>query len=220
MLRFLAGLLVVFLGTVALAEETWKVNTLAVEGEPSVKGGKVTLSWEGEFINDTTQNVTLHAVLELLDDKGGALKELETSAVNVKRFGKQELKEKFQISADVWEKTKNMGQWGERSKKDPVNGPRIRLVELFGTSWCKYCAKARDFMADEHVEYVDYDVERDKDAADRLQELSGGKRYPTLAIDGKLAIVGWSEQKYKEMLFPATESKKEKSKLPREQPVH
>jgi len=72
-------------------------------------------------------------------------------------------------------------------------------VELYTTSWCPYCKKARDFFNAKGISFTEYDVEKDKDAARRLQELGGHSGVPVAVIDGQ-RIHGFSAAAYERAL--------------------
>ncbi|MEO8026582.1 MAG: glutaredoxin domain-containing protein [Bryobacteraceae bacterium] len=63
--------------------------------------------------------------------------------------------------------------------------------ELFGTSSCPYTADMREWLDWKQYEFVEYDVEADSDARDRLIEVSGQRAVPVLLEDGKVSRVGW-----------------------------
>ena len=54
-------------------------------------------------------------------------------------------------------------------------------VVMYGTSWCGYCAKARSEFADNSIDYVEWDVEKNTDAATRFKQL-GGNGYPLIYV--------------------------------------
>lgn len=65
-------------------------------------------------------------------------------------------------------------------------------VELFGTGRCPYTLEMREWLEWRHVEFVEYDVEIDTEARERMHDLSGGQRtVPTLVEDDKVVQVGW-----------------------------
>lgn len=72
-------------------------------------------------------------------------------------------------------------------------------VELYSTSWCPYCKKARDFFRAKGISFTEYDVEKDKDAARRMQQLDGRGSVPFAVIDGR-GIHGFSEAAYEKAL--------------------
>jgi glutaredoxin-like YruB-family protein len=72
-------------------------------------------------------------------------------------------------------------------------------VELYTTSWCPYCEKARDFFRAKGISFTEYDVEKDKDAARRLQQLAGRSGVPVAVIDGQ-RIHGFSAAAYERAL--------------------
>lgn len=64
--------------------------------------------------------------------------------------------------------------------------------ELFGSASCPFTQDAREWLEFKRHEYVEYDVEADKDALTRMQVLTGGQRtVPVLVEDGKVVQIGW-----------------------------
>jgi len=72
-------------------------------------------------------------------------------------------------------------------------------IELYVTSWCPYCKKARNYLESRGIEYRLYDIERDAAAAGRKRQLAPNSGVPVAIIDGKL-ISGWSLQAYEAAL--------------------
>ena len=65
-------------------------------------------------------------------------------------------------------------------------------TELFGTSWCEYTGQMRDWLEWRGVDYVEYDVERDAHARQRMAAIAPGEpTVPMLVEDGNLVQVGW-----------------------------
>jgi glutaredoxin 3 len=59
-------------------------------------------------------------------------------------------------------------------------------VELYVTAGCPYCASAREDLEWRGVDFVEYDVEQDRDAYERMLELTGGNRtVPVIVEEGK-----------------------------------
>lgn len=67
-------------------------------------------------------------------------------------------------------------------------------VELFTTNWCGYCRKARAYLQQQGVSYREYDVEKDRAAAQRKQQL-GGSGVPFAIINGQ-KILGFDPEAY------------------------
>jgi len=78
------------------------------------------------------------------------------------------------------------------TKKQPYQNNR---VELFSTSWCKYCKMARAFLIENSIPFQEYDIEKDKVAAERKKKLSGRSGVPFALINGK-SIYGFSKGSY------------------------
>lgn len=76
---------------------------------------------------------------------------------------------------------------------------RSTSVEIFITDWCRYCTQAVEFLRQNNVPYVAYDIEKDKSAARRKEQLSGRRGVPFAIINGK-KIQGFSEEAYSRLL--------------------
>jgi glutaredoxin-like YruB-family protein len=72
-------------------------------------------------------------------------------------------------------------------------------VELYTTSWCPYCQKARDFFRSRGIAFTEYDVEKDKEAALRKKKLDNRNGVPFVVIDGR-TVHGYSDAAYEAAL--------------------
>lgn len=65
-------------------------------------------------------------------------------------------------------------------------------LELYGTKACQYTQEMREWLEWRGAEFVEYDVEADRAARERMRELSGGQRtVPVLIEEGRVVQVGW-----------------------------
>jgi thioredoxin reductase (NADPH) len=59
-------------------------------------------------------------------------------------------------------------------------------ITLFGADWCPDCRRTKAFLKDNNIEYTFIDVDLDKEATARVEEINNGKRIiPTLIIHEK-----------------------------------
>ena len=72
-------------------------------------------------------------------------------------------------------------------------------VELYVTSWCGYCKKAKAFFRSRGIRFVEYDVERNPAAARRMSRMTASSGVPFVVING-YRIQGYSEAAYKKAL--------------------
>lgn len=64
--------------------------------------------------------------------------------------------------------------------------------ELYGTASCPYTQEMREWLEWQKKKFVEYDVERDPIARERMRSLAGNPRtVPVLVEDGKILQVGW-----------------------------
>jgi glutaredoxin len=62
-------------------------------------------------------------------------------------------------------------------------------VVLYCTSWCPDCRRARAYLKDHQIDYVEIDVGRDREAAARLRGwANGNETTPTFDIHGTIVL--------------------------------
>jgi glutaredoxin len=79
-------------------------------------------------------------------------------------------------------------------EKSP-QAPEAPSVEIYVTSWCVYCTKAKKFFRSKGIEFVVYDIEKDENAARRMMSLTSKRAVPFVVINGN-EIQGYSEEAY------------------------
>jgi glutaredoxin len=72
-------------------------------------------------------------------------------------------------------------------------------VVLYTTSWCPYCRKARDYFRSRGIDFTEYDIEKDKEAAVRKRQLDGIGGVPFAVINGRF-VRGFSASAYDKAL--------------------
>ncbi len=86
----------------------------------------------------------------------------------------------------------------EQSPEAPeaLEGPS---VEIYTTSWCVYCTKAKQFFRSKGIEFAVYDIEKDENAAHRMLTFTSKRAVPFVVINGH-GIQGYSEEAYQAAL--------------------
>jgi glutaredoxin 3 len=65
-------------------------------------------------------------------------------------------------------------------------------TELFGTASCPHTEELREWLEWNRRDFVEYDVENDPEALERMIAATGGQSMvPVLLEDGKVAQIGW-----------------------------
>jgi glutaredoxin 3 len=65
-------------------------------------------------------------------------------------------------------------------------------VELYAAAGCEHSAAAREDLEWRGVDFVEYDVERDREAYERMLGITDGNRtVPVIVEEGKPIQVGW-----------------------------
>ena len=63
-------------------------------------------------------------------------------------------------------------------------------VILYGTSWCSYCQKTREFLAENNIAYTEFDIEKSDEGRQRYDAISGSG-IPVLEVNN-LVIRGYA----------------------------
>jgi glutaredoxin len=66
------------------------------------------------------------------------------------------------------------------------------IIELYGTNSCPYTSEMREHLVWNRIAFIEYDVDVDREARARLDELTGGQpTVPVLVTDGSVSEIGW-----------------------------
>ncbi len=79
-----------------------------------------------------------------------------------------------------------------------VSQPSWDKVKLYMTSWCPYCQRMIQYFKDNNIDYVAYDIEKDKKAEAEFRNY-GGRGIPLIVV-GKTVISGYDPEKVKAAL--------------------
>lgn len=72
-------------------------------------------------------------------------------------------------------------------------------VIIYGTDSCPWCHKAREFMKEHKVNFIDKNVGEDQKAAQEMIKKSGQQGVPVIDVDGDI-IVGFDEDRLRSLL--------------------
>jgi len=79
-----------------------------------------------------------------------------------------------------------------RERRRPKRG---EFIKFFSAKWCGVCRRARLFLDNEGVPYVEYDIDAEPWAAERIRELTGSGGVPVAVIGGRV-LRGFSSVSY------------------------
>ncbi len=77
--------------------------------------------------------------------------------------------------------------------------PGSYSVILYSTMWCGYCAKTRQYFADNNIQYTDLDVEHSERGRSDYKSLVGNG-VPIVVINNKITIHGYNPKKIRAAL--------------------
>jgi glutaredoxin-like YruB-family protein len=75
--------------------------------------------------------------------------------------------------------------------EDASNSREDLDVEIYTTSWCRYCQQAKDYFLARDIPFKEFDVEKDRAAARRLKRYNPRGGVPVTVIKGR-PIIGFA----------------------------
>lgn len=74
-----------------------------------------------------------------------------------------------------------------------------KSVIVYSTPGCPWCIRVKQFLKENNVLFLEWDVSVDKIAADEMVKKSGQMGVPVLDIEGQI-IIGFDKDKIKQLL--------------------
>ena len=74
-----------------------------------------------------------------------------------------------------------------------------KSVIVYSTPACPWCIRVKQFLKENNILFLDWDVSVDQLAADEMIKKSGQMGVPVLDIDGQI-VVGFDKEKIKQLL--------------------
>lgn len=60
-----------------------------------------------------------------------------------------------------------------------------KKIEIYTWRICPYCVKAKQLLESEEIEYIEYDIQGDREKLAELKEETGSGSVPQVFVDGK-----------------------------------
>jgi glutaredoxin len=129
-------------------------------------------------------------------DENGEIQITDSPPPNIKSRGE------VKIYRDIPQDSHNTEPASDARRQAPkasIETKEKPEVVLYGTGWCPYCRKARDFFRSRGIDFTEYDIEKDKEAAIRKRQLDTKGGVPFVIINGR-SISGFSASAYERAL--------------------
>jgi glutaredoxin-like YruB-family protein len=73
-------------------------------------------------------------------------------------------------------------------------------ITVYTTPQCPWCHKAMEYLENQGVDYEEKNVAEDREAADKMLDLTGQRSVPVIA-KGSLYVVGYSPEEIDKLLI-------------------
>lgn len=74
-----------------------------------------------------------------------------------------------------------------------------KKIIVYSTSTCPYCRMVKEFLKENNIEFIEYDVGENREKLEEMIKKSGQLGVPVIDIDGKI-IVGFNKEEIKKEL--------------------
>ncbi len=73
-------------------------------------------------------------------------------------------------------------------------------VIVYSTPTCPYCIRAKQFLMDNKIEFINYDVSVDTHKAEEMVQKSEQMGVPVIDVDGQI-VIGFDKERLKQLLL-------------------
>jgi len=87
----------------------------------------------------------------------------------------------------------------ETMRPPPAQERKNVTVEIYTTSWCRYCRDAKNYFYSRGIAFQEYDIEKDRQAARRHKQYNPRGGVPVTVINGR-PIVGFAPTAFAQAL--------------------
>ena len=74
-----------------------------------------------------------------------------------------------------------------------------KKVVIYSTPTCPYCKRAKEYLSQKDISYVEHNVAGDREATKEMIQKSGQMGVPIIIIDGEV-VVGFNQAKLDSLL--------------------
>ncbi|MCM8771567.1 MAG: glutathione S-transferase N-terminal domain-containing protein [Candidatus Omnitrophica bacterium] len=74
-----------------------------------------------------------------------------------------------------------------------------KRVIVYSTKTCPYCRLVKEFLRQNNIDFIDYDVGEDREKLEEMIKKTGQMGVPVIDIEGDI-IIGFDKEKIKEIL--------------------
>ena len=74
-----------------------------------------------------------------------------------------------------------------------------KKVTIYSTPTCPFCIRAKQFLKDNNIQFIDYDVGSDQAKAEEMMKKTGQMGVPVIDVEGQF-VIGFDKEKIRELL--------------------
>lgn len=122
-------------------------------------------------------------------DKQGVIRYVDVHAIDDQPDNEVLFAELYKLEPELAAKDRQFLQRQQQAEMATEPVPPPAEVVMYCTPWCPACRRARAYLNEKKIPYVEIDISRDRTAAAQVRQWAkGNETTPTFLINGKVII--------------------------------
>lgn len=122
-------------------------------------------------------------------DKQGVIRYVDVHAIDDQPDNEVLFGELYKLEPELAEKDRQFLQRQQEAEAAIEPEPPAAEVVMYCTPWCPACRRARAYLNEKKIPFVEIDISRDRTAAAQVRQwANGNETTPTFVINGKVIV--------------------------------
>lgn len=122
-------------------------------------------------------------------DKQGVIRYVDVHEIDDQPDNEVLFAELYKLEPELAEKDRQFLKRQQQMEEAATPEPPSAAVVMYCTPWCPACRRARAYLNEKKIQFVEIDISRDRTAAAQVRQwANGNETTPTFLINGKVIV--------------------------------
>lgn len=122
-------------------------------------------------------------------DKRGVIRYVDVHEIDDQPDNEVLFAELYKLEPELAEKDRQFLKRQQQTEAAAIPEPPPAAVVMYCTPWCPACRRARAYLNEKKIPFVEIDISRDRTAAAQVRQwANGNETTPTFLINGKVIV--------------------------------
>lgn len=122
-------------------------------------------------------------------DKQGVIRYVDVHEIDDQPDNEVLFAELYKLEPELAEKDRQFLKRQQQTEAAAIPEPPPAAVVMYCTPWCPACRRARAYLNEKKIPFVEIDISRDRTAAAQVRQwANGNETTPTFLINGKVIV--------------------------------